>query len=99
MSLLKMWWRRDRQCNRPSGSARREALMAAVDAASEAGLPSDAEVRLLDLLFVPLFDGFRLSLPGGSPAKVGHFQVKLKVDADFSKVEASPRVYSPAIAA
>ena len=75
---------------------RLEALMAAVDAALEAGLPSDAETRLRDLLLGPLFDGFRRSLSGDPPARVEPFQVKLKVDADLSKVKARPRVYSPA---
>ena len=76
--------------------ARREALMAAVDAALEAGLPSDAETRLRDLLLGPLFDGFRRSLSGDPPARVEPFQVKLKVDVDLSKVKARPRVYLPA---
>ena len=71
--------------------ARREALMAAVDAALEAGLPSDAETRLRDLLLGPLFDSFRRSLSGDPPARVEPFQVKLKVDADSSKVKARPR--------
>ena len=75
---------------------RREALMASVDAALEADLPSDAETRLRDLLLGPLFDSFRQSLSGDPPARVEHFQVKLKVDADLSKVKARPRVYSPA---
>ena len=75
--------------------ARREALMAAVGAALEAGLPSDAETRLRDLLLGPLFDGFRRSLSGDLPARVEPFQVKLKVDVDLSKVKARPRVYSP----
>ena len=39
--------------------ARREAVVAAVDAALDADLPSDAETRLRDLLLGPLFDGFR----------------------------------------
>ena len=39
--------------------ARREALMAAVDTASEAGLPSDVKTRLCDLLLEPLFGDFR----------------------------------------
>ena len=77
-------------------TARREALMAAVDAALKGGLPSDAETRLRDLLLGPLFDGFRRSLPGDPPARVEPFQVKLKVDADLSKVKARPRVYLPA---
>ena len=76
--------------------ARREALMAAVDAALEAGLPSDAETRLRDVLLGPLFDGFRRSLSGDPPARVEPFQVMLKVDADLTKVKARPRVYSPA---
>ena len=76
--------------------ARWEALMAAVDATLEAGLSSDAETRLRDLLLGPLFDGFRRSLSGDPPARVEPFQVKLKVDADLSKVKARPRVYSPA---
>ena len=37
--------------------ARQEALMAAVDAALEAGLPSGADISLRDLLLGPLFDG------------------------------------------
>ena len=74
--------------------ARREALMAAVDAALEAGLPSDAETRLLDLLLGPMFDGFRRSLSGDPPARVEPFQVKLKVDADLTKLKARSRVYS-----
>ena len=76
--------------------ARREALMAAVDAAREDGLPSDAETRLRALLLGALFDGFRRSLSGDPLARVEPFQVKLKVDADLSKVNARPRVYSPA---
>ena len=76
--------------------ARREALMAAVDATLEAGLPSDAETRLRDLLLGPLFDGFRRSLSGDPPARVEPFQVKLKGDGDLSKVKARPRIYSPA---
>ena len=77
--------------------ARWKALMAAVYAALEAGLPSDAETHLLrDLLLGTLFDGFRRSLSGDPPVKVEPFQVKLKVDADLSKVKARPRVYSPA---
>ena len=73
--------------------ARREALMAAVDAALEAGLPSDAETRLRDLLLGPLFDGFRRSLSRDPPARVEPFQVKLKVDADLTKVKARLRVH------
>ena len=42
--------------------ARQEALMTAKDAALEAGLPSDAETHLRDVLLGPLFDGFRRSL-------------------------------------
>ena len=44
--------------------ARREALMAVVDAALGAGLPFNTETRLRDLLLGPLFDGFRRSLSG-----------------------------------
>ena len=69
--------------------------MAAVDTALEAGLPSDAETRVHDLLFEPLFDGCCRSLPGDPPATVEPFQVKLKVDADLSKVKGRPRVYLP----
>ena len=76
--------------------ARREALMAVVGAALEAGLPSDAETRIRGLLLGPLFDGFRRSLSGDPSARVELFQVKLKVDADLSKVKARSRVYSPA---
>ena len=53
--------------------ASREALMAAVDAALEAGLPSDAETRLRDLLLGPLFDGFRRSLSEGYTGEGGIF--------------------------
>ena len=67
--------------------AHREVLMAAVDAALEAGLPSDAETRLHDLLLGPLFDGIRRSLSGDPPARVEPFQVKLKVDTDLSKLK------------
>ena len=73
-----------------------KALMAAVDAALEAGLPSDAETHLRDILLGLLFDGFRRSLSGNAPARVEPFQVKLKVDVDLYKVKARPRVYSPA---
>ena len=66
--------------------ARREALMAAVDAALEAGLLSDAETRLCDLLLGPLLDGFHKSLSEDSPALVKPFQVNLKAEADLSKV-------------
>ena len=76
--------------------ARRETLRAAADAALEAGLPSHAETCRRDLLLGPLFDGFRRSLSGDPPTRVEPFQVKLKVDADLSKVKARPRVYSPA---
>ena len=65
-------------------SARREALMAAVDTALEAGLPFDAKMtRLCDLLLGPLFDDFRRSLSGDPPARDEPFQVKVKVDADL----------------
>ena len=74
--------------------ARREALMAAVDAALVAGMPSEAETRLRDLLIGPLFDGFHRSLSEDPPARMEHFQVKLKVDSDLSKVKARSRVYS-----
>ena len=74
---------------------RREALMVAVDAALETGLPSDAETRLRYLLPGSLFDGFRRSLSGDPPSGVEPFQVKLKVDVDLSKVKARPRIYSP----
>ena len=73
--------------------ARREALMAAVDAALEADLPSDAGTRLCDLLLGPLLGGFQRSLPGDPPARMEPFRVKLKVDADLSKVKARPRIY------
>ena len=63
--------------------ARREALMAAVDAALEAGLPFDSKTRLCDLLLGPLFDDFRRSLSGDPPARDEPFQVKVKVDADL----------------
>ena len=63
--------------------ARREAQMTAVDAALEAGLPSDPETRLRDILLGPLFDDFHRSLSGDPPARVEDFQVKLKVDADY----------------
>ena len=76
--------------------ARREALMATVDTALEAGLPSDAETRPRGLLLGPLFDGFRRSLSEDPPARVEPFQVKLKVDADLSKIKARARVYSTA---
>ena len=76
--------------------ARREALMAAVDAALEAGLPSDAKTRLRGLLLGPLFDGFRRLLSEDPPATVEPFQVKLEVDADLSKMKARARVYSTA---
>ena len=75
---------------------RREALMAAVDAALEAGLPSDAETRLCDLLLGPMFDGFRRSLSREPSASVEPFEVKMKVLADLSKVKARPRTYPPA---
>ena len=75
---------------------RREALMVAVYAALETGLPSDAETCLRDLLLEPLFNGFRRSLSGDPPARMKHFQVKLKANADLSKVKARPRVCSPA---
>ena len=52
--------------------ARREALMAVVGAALEAGLPSDAETRIRGLLLGPLFDGFRRSL-SGDPSATGTF--------------------------
>ena len=70
--------------------------MTVVDAALEASLPSDAETRLHDLFLGPLFDGFRRSLSGDPLARVEPLQVKLKVDADLSRVEARSRVYSPA---
>ena len=41
---------------------RRQALRAAVDAALEAGLPSDAKTRLRNILLGPLFDDFCRSL-------------------------------------
>ena len=63
--------------------ARREALMAAVDAALEAGLPFDAKTRLCDLLLGPLFDDFRRLLSGDPPARKEPFQVKVKVGADL----------------
>ena len=63
--------------------ARREALMAAVDAALEAGLPFDAKTRLCDLLHEPLFDDFRRLLSGDPPARKEPFQVNVKVDADL----------------
>ena len=63
--------------------ARREALMAAVDAALEAGLPFDAKTRPCDLLLGPLFDVFRRLLSGDPPARKEPFQVKVKVDADL----------------
>ena len=75
--------------------ARRGALMASVDAALKAGLPSDAETRLRELLIGPMFDEFRRSSSGYPPARVEPFQVKLKADADLSKVKARPRVYFP----
>ena len=75
---------------------RREALRVAVDAALEAGLPSDAETCRRDLLLGPLFDGFRRSLSGDPLARMKSFQVKLKVDVNLSKVKARSRVYSPA---
>ena len=75
--------------------ARREALMAAVDAALEAGLPSDAETRLRYLLLGLMFDGFHRSLSGDPPGRVEPSQVKLKVDADSSKVKARQMKYSP----
>ena len=65
---------------------RREALVVVVVTALEAGLPSDAENRLRDLLLGPLFDGFCRSLWGDPPARVEPFQVKRKTDADLSKV-------------
>ena len=70
--------------------------MAAVGAALEAGLPSDAETRVRDLLRGPLFDGFRRSLSRDPPARLELFQVKLKTDANLSNVMTRPRVYSPA---
>ncbi|CAN0336302.1 unnamed protein product, partial [Ascophyllum nodosum] len=70
--------------------------MATVDTALEAGLPSDAETRPRGLLLGPLFDGFRRSLSEDPPARVEPFQVKLKVDADLSKIKARARVYSTA---
>ena len=76
--------------------ARREALVAAEDAALDADLPSDAETRLRDHLLGPLFDRFRRSLLGDPPARVEPFQAKLKADANLSKAKARPRVYSPA---
>ena len=75
---------------------RRKALMVAVDAAFEADSPPDAETRLRDLLLQPCFEGFRRSLSGDPSARLEPFHVKLKVDADLSKVKAKPRVYSPA---
>ena len=51
---------------------RREALMIAVEATMEVGLPSDADTRLRDLLLGPLFDGFSLS--GDPPARVEPFK-------------------------
>ena len=75
---------------------RREALMVAVDAALEAGLPPDAETRLRDLLLEPRFNGFHRSLSEDPPTRLEPFHVKLKMDADLSKVKAKPRVYSPA---
>ena len=76
--------------------ARGEAPTAAVDAALEAGLPLDADTRLRDLLLGPLFDGFRRSLSGDPPVRGEPFQVKLKADADLSKVKAMSKVRSPA---
>ena len=75
---------------------RRKALMVAANAALEAGLPPDAETRLRDLLLEPRFDGFPRSLSGDPQARLKPFHVKLKVDADLSKVKAKPRVYLPA---
>ena len=75
---------------------RGEALMATVDAALEAGLPPDAETRSRDLLLEPRFDGFRISLSEDPPTRLEPFHVKLKMDADLSKVKAKPRVYPPA---
>ena len=72
--------------------ANREALMAAVDAALEAGLPSDTETRLRDLLLGLLFDGFSRSLSEDPPARVEPFQMILKTGIDLSKVKASTRV-------
>ena len=43
----------------------------------------------------PLLDYLRRSLSGDPPTRVEPFQVKLKVDADLSKVRARPRIYSP----
>ena len=76
--------------------ARREALMAVVDAALEAGLPSDDETGRRDLLLGPLFDGFRRSWSGNPPAGLEPFQVKLKADADLPKVKGRHKVYSSA---
>ena len=71
--------------------------MATLDTALEAGLPSDAETRVRDLLLRgPLFDDFRRSLSRDPPARVELFQVKLKTDANLSNVMTRPRVYSPA---
>ena len=72
--------------------ANRKALVAAVDAALEAGLPSDTETRLRGLLLGLLFDGFSRSLSEDPPARVEPFQVILKADIDLSKVKASTRV-------
>ena len=63
-----------------------EALMATVDAALKAGLPPDAEIRLRNLLLEPRFDGFRLSLSEDPSTRLEPFHVKLKMDADLSKV-------------
>ena len=75
-------------------TARREALMASVDAALKAGLLSDAKTRLRIFLLESMFDGFRQSLPGDLPARVEPFQVvgetkdvhvvRLRADADLS---------------
>ena len=78
-------------------TARREAPMATLDTALEAGLPSDAETRVRDLLLRgPPIDGFRRSLSRDPPARVEPFQVKLKTDVNLSNVMTRPRVNSPA---
>ena len=67
--------------------ARREALMAAVDAALEAGLPSDAETRLRDLLLGPLFDKFSPIIVEGSTGEGGTFPSKAEGACRFVQGE------------
>ena len=75
--------------------ARREALVGALHAAVQVGLPEAYVHEVKERGLGQCFGAFRRALTGEPPARVEPMLIMLKQGADLSEVKAKPRRYPP----